>query len=171
MSEDSPDRSLLDARAKALARPIASLSSGPEAVELLHFRVASEELAIEASAVREIARLPDITPVPGLSSVFLGVANFAGEVLPVLDVRVLTGGLPSEGPLPWLVVLGVAGPEVGLAVSAVERIAPLQEALDEGLASSLVRGVLDGRRLVLIAGGILADARLHVSGGPEISGS
>lgn len=64
-------------------------------VRLLVFRLASEWYALEASQVREISRLNDVTRVPLTPPHVMGVVNLRGDVTAVIDIR-STLGLPQS---------------------------------------------------------------------------
>lgn len=77
--------------------------------------------ALAMEAVAEVARVPDLTRVPGVPGWVAGVANVRGRVLPVLDLRpVLDAPAHAMGSASRLVVLHVQGVDVGLLTEAVE---------------------------------------------------
>lgn len=86
-------------------------------------RAGDRLVAIEARLVRRILRALSTTPLPGARPELLGLAEFAGEPLPVLDLAQLVGAGPGPAAsFPVTVVVWVsspAGPElVGLAADA-----------------------------------------------------
>jgi purine-binding chemotaxis protein CheW len=62
---------------------------------LLTFRLQGACYAVEARYVREILRLPALTPVAEVPHYIIGVVNYRGHILPVMDLG-LRLGLP-----PW----------------------------------------------------------------------
>lgn len=71
--------------------------------------------------VAEVGRPPSLTRVPGLPEWVVGVANWRGRVLAVLDVRGLLGGaVQPVSRTGRMVVLSRGGVSVGLLVEAVE---------------------------------------------------
>ncbi|MBX7114673.1 MAG: chemotaxis protein CheW [Myxococcaceae bacterium] len=53
----------------------------------LAFRLENETFAIPVETVREVVRVPLLTPVPRAPTHLLGVMNLRGEVLPVYDIK------------------------------------------------------------------------------------
>jgi len=56
-------------------------------MQLVCFKLADEEYAVEITAVQEVLRLQKITPVPQVPHFVLGVLNIRGEIVPVFDLR------------------------------------------------------------------------------------
>ena len=99
-------RAVLAARAQALARPIAASDRG-DALDLVTFILQGETYAMESRYVLELFRAVDVTPLPGAEPPVIGVAAWRGELVPVVDLRVLLGlspVVPAAGML--LVVVG-----------------------------------------------------------------
>lgn len=68
---------------------------GEHAGKYLTFALAGEQYGLSVTAVREIIRMTDITPVPQVPSHVRGVINLRGKVVPVIDLR-LTFGFEQE---------------------------------------------------------------------------
>ena len=68
---------------------------GEHAGKYLTFALAGEHYGLSVTAVREIIRMTDITPVPQVPSHVRGVINLRGKVVPVVDLR-LTFGYEME---------------------------------------------------------------------------
>ncbi|CAN5124182.1 hypothetical protein BH09GEM1_BH09GEM1_12990 [soil metagenome] len=88
-SDDSATRkSELEARARALARPLDARDASAEEDELnvLVFLVAGEQLAIPLSAIVAIVRLGVVTPLPRAAAPVYGVTAWRGRPLTVLSV-------------------------------------------------------------------------------------
>lgn len=84
--------------------------------------------AVPLSAIEEVGRLPPVTRLPGVPSWLLGVANWRGRVLAVVDLRAELG----EPPVPAtrrtrVVVLRAAGVTVGLVADSVSGLRPSAE--------------------------------------------
>ncbi|MCS7181983.1 MAG: chemotaxis protein CheW [Thermoanaerobaculum sp.] len=104
--------------------------------------------AVEARQVRRILRELPTVPLPGAQPQLLGLAEFAGEPLAVLDLAKVLGAGPGPAPsFPVTVVLWVGPPSrreaVGLRADAAldvvtipaERIVPGGEGLVVGEAA------------------------------------
>jgi purine-binding chemotaxis protein CheW len=66
------------------ATPATKAGSG----KYLTFSLGQESFGIEILKVREIIRVPEITPVPQMPDYVKGVINLRGKVIPVIDLRV-----------------------------------------------------------------------------------
>jgi chemotaxis signal transduction protein len=62
---------------------------------IVHFEVSGDRLGLPIEAVREIARVTRVTPVPRSPLCVLGVANIRGRVVTLLDAEWLYGGAPG----------------------------------------------------------------------------
>ena len=136
---------VLEARARALARPPDPGPPPGERVVALTFRVGAERYAVEVSRVREVRKLVVFAPVPGAPEPFLGITMVRGAAVPVADLRAALGR-PAAGlsDLSSLVVLS----DFGLLVGELETVEPIRV---DDLAPPP-----EGARFVL---GVTADAR------------
>ncbi|HYQ48589.1 MAG TPA: chemotaxis protein CheW [Thermodesulfovibrionales bacterium] len=71
--------------------PVQPASEIPEPgdvqIELLTFRLASEEFAFRVEEVEEIIRLQKITYVPTMPSSMVGITSLRGKIIPVIDLK------------------------------------------------------------------------------------
>lgn len=155
------ERRIMDERARVLARRV-NVTVEAAGAELLFFSIGEEQMAIEVRFVLEIVALPEVTPVPDLPPAFLGVVNHNGEILPVIDLGVLTSDRPMGQGAKLLVILGEHRREIGLAVHQTEQIATPTD-IPTSTDSSLIRGVLDGQRVLVDGGALLCDPRLFLT--------
>ncbi|ACL25281.1 MULTISPECIES: chemotaxis protein CheW [Chloroflexus] len=65
--------------------------------EYLLFRLTNELYALPGKAVREVMRWHTPTPIPGAPPLLPGLLNQRGQILPVIDLRLLLG-LPATAP-------------------------------------------------------------------------
>ena len=131
-------------------------------------RVGGSRYAVPATAVAEVVEVPVLTRVPGLPGWVVGVANWRGHVLPVIDLKPLLGVVPAALPSSARVVVVVDETEVGIVADAVLGLVDVPVELPELppalglLGSGLLLGVVD-----VGAGGPLAvvstDALLGLS--------
>jgi chemotaxis signal transduction protein len=103
-----------------------------------HVRVADEHYAVPVEHVLEVAKLGDLTAVPGASLWLLGVINRDGQVLPVVDLAKLLGTRSAGRPACLLVVEDGAR-RAGLAVEEILDVRPAP-AMIEATESKLLRG-------------------------------
>jgi chemotaxis signal transduction protein len=84
--------------------------------------------ALPIKSVRRVMRALTIHPLPGASPELKGLAEFAGEPLPILDLARLVGAPPGASPPFPITIVAWAGPpaareSVGLAAdSALEVV-------------------------------------------------
>lgn len=124
-------------------------------------RSGSLKCALPASDVLRVVRGLISYPVPGSQPRLLGLAQYGGEPLPVLDLHAVVDGSPSGSRHRSTVILGRGQhrdrPLVGLAVDDVLRVVSLASgsvavAESEIAADAKIEGeevkVLDTRRLL-----------------------
>ncbi len=58
-----------------------------DVLQLVCFKLADEEYAVDITRVQEVIRVQAITPVPRMPDFVLGVVNIRGSVVPVFDLR------------------------------------------------------------------------------------
>jgi len=108
----------------------------------MHVRVraGNEHYALPVAGVREIAKLGEITPVPGAPAVVLGVWNLRGDVMAVLDLATLLG---LGGAEPGRIVVVEEGDlHGGLAVESVLDVGAIPEPLEPTDSEYLLGAVL-----------------------------
>lgn len=160
---------LLARRARALEKPP---PQEPPADELLvvAFSLGQERYAIEAEWVREVVRLTDFTPVAGAPPMVSGVINHRGEIVAIVDLRMLFG-TASQGLVDMLrvVLVGADKVEFGLLASRVvefealrpEELTRRPSELVGRISGDLVRGVTRDAVVVLDGRKLLSDPRLY----------
>lgn len=60
-------------------------------IDLVCIQVGSQQFALYLPAVIEAIRMVKLTPLPGVSSAIVGLLNLRGQVVPVMDLRVILG--------------------------------------------------------------------------------
>ncbi len=94
------------------------------------FELDDDRFAIPLASVVETESVPHVTPLPGLPESIRGVFNLRGEILPLIDLRLLVGlpasDLPQEGKM--LVVRSKRIPHpCAFAVDSLQGLAALRE--------------------------------------------
>lgn len=117
--------------ATALTEPVAASPDVPTgaAAGAVLIRLGASRYAVEMTDVAEVAMVPEVTRIPGSGPWLLGVANWRGRMLPVLDLRPLldVAQLPLASSA-RLVVVARDDLVVGLVAEAVPGV--YDEALD-----------------------------------------
>jgi purine-binding chemotaxis protein CheW len=163
-------RQILKARAKALARPVESRPHTEADLEVIEFGLAQERYAIPTVAVLEVYALKDLTPVPCTPAFVLGVINWRGQILPVIDIKKFFD-LPQQGITDLHKVIIVQHEELELGIVAdvvlgvrVLQINAVQPSLPTltGIREEYLKGVTAERLVILDVTRILADPRIIV---------
>jgi purine-binding chemotaxis protein CheW len=169
MTGETTAESILRERAAALARPPPPAQTDAT-LELLEFRLASERYALETRYVENVHPLRDLTPLPCTPAFIPGLVSIRGRVLPVIDLKKFFT-LPELGLTDLHRIILVRGHELEVGLLAdiivgVRTIAPasLQPALPTltGIRADYLRGIGDGRLVVLDLQRILTDPRIIV---------
>ena len=119
--------------------------------------VGDERYALSVEHVEEISELGSVAVLPGAGRAVVGVRNLRGRILPVFDLRRVLG---VEGEEPTkLVVATVGGVTAGLAVTEVDGVGALEDALQPTTSELLAGAALVGDALV----GVLDAGRLFTT--------
>ncbi|NKE73442.1 chemotaxis protein CheW [Candidatus Manganitrophus noduliformans] len=94
----TPDeqREILKIRARALAQEPGAKKAAEADLDVVAFLLADEKYGIQASYVREVYPLKDLTPLPGTPPFVLGMINLRGRILSVIDIKKFFD-LPKKG--------------------------------------------------------------------------
>jgi purine-binding chemotaxis protein CheW len=90
---------------------------------LVGFVVGEVEYAVEIARVKEIANPLDVVALPHPPPSVVGVADYRGEVVPVVDLRARFGlpAVPATRKTKWIVI-DVSGRQVAIVVDAVTEV-------------------------------------------------
>ncbi|OQX26695.1 MAG: hypothetical protein BWK80_09130 [Desulfobacteraceae bacterium IS3] len=137
-----------------------SASGMTDESQLVVFRLFEEEFGVEIENVKEIVRLPDITPIPRSPAYVAGICNLRGNVLPVIDTRTRFS-MDSQKPTDHtrLLVVEEGGIQISLIVDSVREVMRMMDVQEEpppavcrGIDRQFLSGVVkadEGRRLIL----------------------
>jgi purine-binding chemotaxis protein CheW len=160
---------ILRKRAQALAQ-VPPPPAADTVLELLEFGLAAEPYAIERRYVQEVHPLRDLTPLPCTPAFILGIVNVRGRIVPVLDLRKFFE-LPERGltDLHRTIIVRGHDLEIGLLADVIIGINAvpaerLQVSLPTltGIRADYLKGVADGRLVVLAVERILSDPKIIV---------
>jgi len=159
-------QALLEARARELARPSVPARPSGSLLEVARFRSGGQEYALETRFIHEVLRTAELTPLPGAPPLLRGLTLLRGEVLPVVELAPLFGR-PASGQGSGVLLVGLARPELGLSVEAVEEVVLLPRdtllpppATLAAEAVKLVSGIHREGTLLLEGEALLGDSRL-----------
>jgi len=164
------ERTILNARARALAREAERAPEAHEFLEIVEFRLASETYGLESKFVREIQPLKDFTPLPGVPPFVLGLANVRGQILSILDLKIFFN-LPAKGlgELNKMIIVRNGRLEVGILADIIlgTRSVPLEAirtppSTVTGIGAKYLRGVTGEGLIILDADKILGDETIIV---------
>ena len=132
-------------------------TEAPEAAgaTVLAFRVAGERYGLGLDEIVQVVAMVAVSPLPGAPEVVLGVMNYRGRVIPVLDLRRRLGLVPLGYGTDACLVVARAGSRV-VAIVADEVIDVAR--LDVGKVSALTTvfpGDAAVSGLVALADGLL----------------
>jgi purine-binding chemotaxis protein CheW len=161
---------ILQARAKALAREPEEKTAVEEYLEVVEFSLAYETYGIQSSYVREVYPLKELTPLPGTPPFVLGVINVRGRILSVIDIKKFFD-LPGKGltDLNKVIILRSDSMEFGILADTIlgvrnMSLSDLQPSLPTltGIREEYLRGVTRERVVVLDARKLLSDRNMIV---------
>jgi purine-binding chemotaxis protein CheW len=128
--------------------------------QILVFRVASEELGLDISCVREVLRSQEITRLPNAPPFIEGVINLRGHIVALIDLRKrLTAKETGDEPDKRIIVCRVNRFIVGLTVNSLreiiglsrEDIKPLPEVVSMQMEAEMISGIAKvGERIIPI---------------------
>jgi purine-binding chemotaxis protein CheW len=94
-----------------------------ESVQLVVFMLDEQRYGLRLSAVERVVRAVEVTPLPCAPQIVLGVINFAGRVVPVMNVRQRFGLTEKEVDLSHqFIIAQTAMRTVALLVDSVSTL-------------------------------------------------
>jgi chemotaxis signal transduction protein len=160
---------LLEERAKKLAQPEKALSD-TAIIEILRFQLAYREYALEMKYIREVILTGEITPVPGTPRYISGICVVRGEIISLVDLRVLLL-IPEKGltDLNRVIVVtneklsfGILADQItGIGFLESDKIS-ISEAGIVAAGNNYVKGVAEGPLIVLDAAALFADPKMII---------
>ncbi len=119
-----------------------------EEKQILIFTLASEELGLDISCVREVLRPQKTYPLPRTPFFIEGVIDLRGYVIALIDLRNRLIGKPTEEPNKRIIVCKIHNFIVGLTVNSLKEIITLSEGdilpTPEIVAMQTEAGVISG---------------------------
>jgi chemotaxis signal transduction protein len=162
-------RAILSERAKKISRPEEDLSASRR-IEVLRFRIAYREYAIEMQHIREVILTGEITPVPGTPDYISGICVVRGEIISLVDLRVLLT-IPEKGltDLNRVIVLSDHQLSFGILADHITGIGSIElNSIDltdtdtPQVRMPYVKGIADGSLVVLDTAALFADPKMII---------
>ena len=161
---------VLHERAEVLSRSLDDSGATEDDLQVLEFSLGDEHYGVESSSVREIYRVKEITPLPGMPPFVLGVVSVRGRICSVVDMgRLFERAAREAKSFKMAVVLASADMEFALLAdeivgTRVMRSADLQADVSSltGARREYLKGVTTDRMAVLDAARLLGDEKLIV---------
>lgn len=136
------------------------VTSVEEMLQLVTFKLGSEEFALDILLVQEINRRVEITKVPKTPEFVEGVINLRGKIVPVLDLRKRFGLVGREFTAQSrIIVVNIDKRVLGLMVDSVSEVLRIPQHTVEppppivaGIDATYIKGIgkFEGRLLILL---------------------
>lgn len=129
-------------------------------LQLVTFKLGTEEFGVDILKVQEINKMMNITKIPNAPAFIEGVINLRGKIIPIVDLRKRLGF--REQPYDKstrIIVVELEGLVLGFIVDSVSEVLRIPENTIEpppsmvaGIESEYIEGVgkLDDRLLILL---------------------
>ncbi len=145
----------------AITEAGASVDSDFSEGQMVVFRLSEEEFGVDINNVKEIVRLPDITPIPRSPNYVSGICNLRGNVLPVTDIRIrFDMDVQEASDQTRLLVVEKNGRLTGMVVDQMREVMRVKSSLIEpppaacrGIDREFLNGIVkidDGKRLIMM---------------------
>lgn len=130
-------------------------------LQLVIFRLGTEEFGVDIMQVQEIIRMPEITRIPKSPDYIKGVINLRGKIIVVMDLdsrfRMTSNELTDES---RIIVVDIDGTVVGMVVDSVSEVIRMSganvdqtpEIITQKINAEYLKGVgkIDDRMLILL---------------------
>jgi purine-binding chemotaxis protein CheW len=131
-----------------------------ETIQVVSFKLGSEEYGVDIAQVQEINRMVAVTHVPRAPVFMEGVINLRGQLIPIIDLRTRFGMPRAEHTKNTrIVVTEIGSKRVGMVVDSVSEVLRLPvdqiEAAPDmitGVDTEYIRGVgkIEERLIILL---------------------
>ncbi|MFC1669886.1 chemotaxis protein CheW [Spirochaetota bacterium] len=120
------------------------------ALQIVCFKIGSEEYGIDILQVQEILKLPKVTKLPKSVSFIMGVIDLRGKVIPIVDLSTKFDiETESTSEDKRTVVVDIDGKKIGLAIDSVSYVVKVNQG-DIEPPPPVVKGI-SGKYIVGIA--------------------
>jgi purine-binding chemotaxis protein CheW len=129
-------------------------------IQVVSFKLGSEEYGVDIAQVQEINRMVTITHVPRAPHFMEGVINLRGQLIPIIDLRARFGMPRVEHTKNTrIVVTEIGSKRVGMVVDSVSEVLrlPVEQIEDapemiSGIDTEYIRGVgkIEDRLIIML---------------------
>jgi purine-binding chemotaxis protein CheW len=129
-------------------------------IQVVSFKLGSEEYGVDIAQVQEINRMVAITHVPRAPQFMEGVINLRGQLIPIIDLRTRFGMPRTEHTKNTrIVVTEIGSKRVGMVVDSVSEVLRIPtEQIEEapemisGVDTEYIRGVgkVEDRLIIML---------------------
>lgn len=127
-------------------------------LEFLNFRLGGEEYGVDIQQVQELRAYTTVTAIANAPAFVKGVLNLRGVIVPIIDLRIqFQLPEPSYNMFTVLIILCVAGSQIGVVVDSVSDVltlAPEQvkqvPAVDMAEANYVIGMGAVGERMIIL---------------------
>jgi purine-binding chemotaxis protein CheW len=163
-------RTILKARAQALALEKKNEPDQKDFIEVIEFRLASETYGIETKYIREVYPLKDFTILPGIPSFVIGIMNVRGQIISIIDLKKFFN-LPEKGlgELNKVIIIHNKRMEFGILADIINgtRSFSLDEIQSSPVSTNEIgaeylKGVTNDHIIILDAEKILEDEKIII---------
>ena len=97
-------------------------------IDVIRFNLMNQEYAVEMKYIREVIGTPDIIPVPGTPDYIAGICSVRGEIISLVDIRILFS-IEQEGvtDLNQVIVLTDGNLTFGILTDQISGIGTVKE--------------------------------------------
>ncbi len=136
-------------------------SNAKDLLQLVIFKLGTEEFAVDIMQVQEIIRIPEITRIPKSPEYIKGVINIRGKIIVVMDLdsrfNMNKNEITDES---RIIVVDIDGTVAGIVVDSVsevirmdgENVDDTPEVIAQKINADYLKGVgkIDDRMLILL---------------------
>jgi purine-binding chemotaxis protein CheW len=136
-------------------------SNSDDLLQLVVFKLGTEEFGVDIMQVQEIIRMPDLTRIPKSPSYIKGVINLRGKIIVVMSLdnkfHMNSNELTDES---RIIVVDIDGTVAGMVVDSVSEVIRMSgsnvddapEIISQKINAEYLKGVgkLDDRMLILL---------------------
>ncbi|RKY41559.1 MAG: hypothetical protein DRP85_05815 [Candidatus Makaraimicrobium thalassicum] len=99
-------------------------------IRVLAFCLSGENYCIDIKDAREVVRFTSVAKVPNMPEFIVGVINFHGEIISLIDIRYFFGLVEPRGKEDVrIIVTDIKGSLMGILVDRVKGLIDIEEAL------------------------------------------